>query len=104
MGERGNNMQNKVLELVAENQRQKAEIERLNAMVEAAEEHFSPLPFKNAFDDYIEKAKSESLKEFAERLKAKKAIHFCKCGEPFVYTDLFNGEIDNLLEEMEREP
>ena len=44
--------------------------------------------------------RAEAIKEFAEMLKAKEAIHFCKCGEPFVYTDLFNGEVDNLVKEM----
>ncbi len=48
----------------------------------------------------VAKAKTEVVKEFAERLKAKEATHFCKCGKPFVYTDLFNGEIDNLVKEM----
>lgn len=48
----------------------------------------------------IKNLKSETIKEFAKRLKAKEAIHFCKCGEPFVYTDLFNGEIDTLVKEM----
>lgn len=43
--------------------------------------------------------RAEAIKEFAERLKAKEAIHFCKCGEAFVYTDLFNSEIDDLVKE-----
>ena len=45
------------------------EIEKLEAMVDAAEEHFAPLPFKNNFDKYIEKVKYEAIKEFANRLK-----------------------------------
>ena len=45
------------------------ELERLNAMVDAAEEHFAPLPFKNNFDEYIDKCKAEAINEFAERLK-----------------------------------
>lgn len=46
----------------------------------------------------IEQHRLNAIKEFAEELKAKEAVHFCKCGQPFVYTDLFNGEIDDLLE------
>lgn len=49
--------------------RQKAEIERLTAMVEAAEDYLRPLAFKNAFDAQILKAKSEAVKEFAETVK-----------------------------------
>jgi hypothetical protein len=49
--------------------RQKAEIAKLEAMIDAAEEHFTPLPFKNKFDEYIEKSKTEAIEEFAERLK-----------------------------------
>lgn len=49
--------------------RQRAEIERLEAIIDAAEEHFAPLPFKNKFDEYIEKSKAKAIKEFAERVK-----------------------------------
>jgi CRISPR/Cas system-associated protein Cas7 (RAMP superfamily) len=89
--------------------RQKAEIERLEAMIDAAEEHFAPLPFKNKFDEYIEKSKAEAIKEFAKRLN-KEAEKVCIDREgDFVEAD---GEIydtvadwckktsDNLLEEM----
>jgi hypothetical protein len=48
--------------------RQKEEIAKLEAMIDAAEEHFAPLPFKNKFDEYIEKSKAEAIEEFAERL------------------------------------
>ena len=51
-----------------------------------------------------ETSRIEAVKEFAERLKAKEAIHFCKCGEAFVYTDLFNSEIDDLVKEMTAQP
>ena len=95
-----------VLDLI---NRQKAEIERLQKecnegfkkweiLGERTKERYAEL-----YEEAKEVVKSEARKEFAERLKAKEAIHFCKCGEPFVYTDLFNGEIDNLLEEMESE-
>ena len=46
-----------------------AEIERLTAMVEAAEDYLNPLPFKNAYDEAIDKAKSEAYREFAEILR-----------------------------------
>ena len=48
--------------------RQKAEIERLTALVEAAEDYLNPLPFKNAFDEEIEKTKIEAIKKFAATL------------------------------------
>ena len=66
----------------------KAEIERLNKQL--------VFEIESAYDRGFKTA----IKEFAERLKAKEAIHFCKCGETFVYTDLFNGELDNLVKEM----
>ena len=74
-----------------------AEIERLTAMVEAAEDYMHPLPFKNAFDEEIEKAKSEARKEFAERLKEK------KYNTEFVTPVVDVEDIDNLLKEMESE-
>ena len=46
-----------------------AELDRFTAMVDAAEDYLHPLPFKNAFDEEIAKAKAEAIKEFAERLK-----------------------------------
>ena len=45
--------------------RQKAEIEEYKVV----EKHVTPFFFMNAFDKHIEKAKSEAVKEFAERLK-----------------------------------
>lgn len=48
--------------------KQDAEIERLTAMVEAAEDYLNPLPFKNAYDEAIDKAKSEAYREFAEMI------------------------------------
>lgn len=71
----------------------KAEVERLTAMVEAAEDYLHPLPFKNAFDDQLAKSKSEAIKEFAERLKEKSS----KWGyDKVVYVD----DIETLLKEM----
>ena len=83
---------------------QKTETEKLKAAFESSQKITLYWCDKyNALLDECEIVQSEARKEFAERLRAKKAIHFCKCGEPFVYTDLFNGEIDNLLKEMENE-
>ena len=78
---------------------QKAEIERLTAMVEAAEEHFTPLPFKNAFDEYIEKCKAEAIKEFSERLK-KEANGYDFCGDGIIYKMVDVEDIDCLAKEM----
>ena len=95
--------------------RQKAEIEEYEKVVgklgrkdgkvvcvlKGKETEYIPTSIANVHQKLaISKAKAEAIKEFAERLKAKEAIHFCKCGEPFVYTDLFNGEIYNLVKEM----
>ena len=90
--------------LKEENKRQKAEIERLNVMIEAAEEHFSPLPFKNAFDEYIVKVKSEARKEFAEKLK-NIYLNDKRYDRPNPHTLLIKlfDNIDNLLKEMEKE-
>lgn len=56
--------------------------------------------YRGFFEGAKECIKREAIKEFAERLKAKGIVCFCKCGQSFVYTDLFNGEIDNLVNEM----
>ena len=48
--------------------RQKAEIERLKAMIEAAEDHYNPLPFKGIFDEKIAEVKAEAVKAFSEGL------------------------------------
>ena len=77
--------------------RQKAENERLTAMVEAAEDYLNPLPFKNAYDEAIDKAKSEAIKEFAERLKEQAMQKFD--WNEYVEVD----EIDKLVKEMTEE-
>lgn len=74
--------------------RQKAEIERLTAMLEAAEDYLYPLPFKNAFDDELAKAKSEAIQEFADRLK----IYSCRLKDGHDMVDVIC--IDNLVKEM----
>ena len=80
--------------------RQKEEIERLTAMLEAAEDYLYPLPFKNAFDDELAKAKSEAIKEFAERLKNAfpEGNRDNKC--PAIYIDDYCYIIDECAEEM----
>ena len=52
-------LQDEIAELQAKN-------ERLTAIVEAAEDYLNPLSFKNAYDEAIDKAKSEAIKEFVE--------------------------------------
>ena len=45
--------------------------------------------------------REKAIKEFAEKLKAKIAIHYCKhCGKVFDYTDVFNNGVDIVLEEV----
>lgn len=82
--------------------RQQAEIERLEAMIDAAEEHFSPLPFKNKFDEYIKKNKSEAIKEFAERLKSRtrRMIEYDEGGWDCTRYAIDDEGIDNLVKEM----
>lgn len=75
--------------------RQKAEIERLNALIDAVEEHFNPLPFKNNFDSYIVKIKSEARKEFAESVD--KLLHEHSRG------DIDDRELYRLFGELKKE-
>ena len=97
---------------------QEAMIDKLNAMVEAAEDYLHPLPFRNAFDKAIEKARAEAIKEFAERLKANEREHCQWCnhsnkgsrsewcdeiidGHSRCYAFLkFESKLDNLVKEM----
>ncbi len=72
--------------------RQKAEIERLKSLERNVYETVEKL--KN-------KIESEARKEFAERLKVKKATFYCKCGLSIDTTELINDDIDNLVKEME---
>jgi precorrin-2 methylase len=86
-----NELMRKALDLI---NRQKAEIERLETAYTREYHRVEHLA------ERVENTRAEAVKEFAEKLKAKEAVHFCKCGQSFVYTDLFNGEIDNILNEM----
>lgn len=80
--------------------RQKAEIERLSSMVDAAEDYLHPLPFKNNFDKEIERARAEAIKEFAKKWKAKRVITYCTCGKRIDITENFNDCVDILVKEM----
>lgn len=85
--------------------RQKAEIERLTALVEAAEDYLNPLPFKNAFDEEIEKTKIEAIKEFAERLIRDVTMNNTNDGylDYSVDYNCLIEDIDNLVKEMTEE-
>ena len=81
---------------------QQAEIERLKEenkkqklVIEEIEDTINPLPFETDFDKAIRTAKSEAIKEFAERLKEKATSTFY---EERKYVD--TEDIDNLVKEM----
>ena len=79
--------------------RQQAEIEMLQLEVEAVNDLINPFPFKSNFDKAIETAKSEAIKEFAERLKQ------TVCDGVRVYNGMCTDvgmlhNIDNLVKEM----
>ena len=76
--------------------RQQAEIQRLNAMVSAAEDYVYPLPFKTLHDEEIAKAKSEAITEFAERLKD---MHKHNTTSVVSLVTLF-GDINKMVKEM----
>lgn len=70
--------------------RQKAEIDQLHNLVIAKHKEI------NRLDDYMQYAKAEAIKEFAERLKA------LKIKPEFPWDDFYVTEttIDNLVKEM----
>lgn len=84
--------------------RQKVEIERLKnenkkqqTILEAIDDEMFPLPFETDFGKAIKTAKSEAIKEFAERLKEKtdnpsKAM--------FDVYEFYGETIDSLVKEM----
>ena len=76
--------------------RQKAEIERLNAIIENINDSIDPLPFETDFDKAMKKAKTEAIKEFAERLK----IDF---GHGVLGMSSVGAIIDNLVKVMTEE-
>lgn len=87
----------------AENERQKAEIERLKMEREALDDAIYPLPFKTDFDIAIETAKVEAYKEFADLFKQEMrncanaefdGIKYYLIGEEFV-----NRRVKEMTEE-----
>lgn len=76
----------------------KAEVERLQQKYELSEAEREANV--KGFAETLETVRAEAIKEFAERLKVKKAIHYCKCGRDIDTTDIVNNYIDNLAEEM----
>lgn len=44
--------------------------------------------------------RNEAIKDFAERLKTTKAMHYCKCGKTIDTTQMINNYIDTLVIEM----
>lgn len=86
-----------------ENERLKVTVDRLEAMIDAVEEHFAPLPFKNKFDEYIEKCEVKAIRKFADRLVAiyENDKTYDRPNAHTLVMTLFRN-IDNLVEEMER--
>ena len=77
-----------------------SENDELKAKLAMAEDYLNPLPFKNAYDEAIDKVKSEARKEFAERLKEYGYVpQLSLTCEAVVDVE----DIDNLLAEMESE-
>ena len=78
-----------------------AHIGNLKKLIDKIEDHINPLPFETDYDKAIRQAKTEAVKEFAERLKQ----HYIKdkrYDRPNAHTliaFLFNV-IDNLVKEM----
>ncbi len=86
--------------------RQQAEIERLReenlkqkAILEEFEQITYPLPFETHFDNAIKRAKTEAIKEFAERLKEKAWI-YQHSEEVTINRLIATNDIDNLVKEM----
>ena len=67
---------------------QEAMIDKLNAMVEAAEDYLHPLPFRNAFDKAIEKARVDAIKELLTEAKE----------QTYVSSDWSHGEHPLVVE------
>ena len=79
-----------------ENVRNQTEVERLEKLLDAECDTCAC----GLLEQRV-KARVEAIKEFAEKLKAKKAIHYCKhCGKEIDYTDVFNDSVDTILKEM----
>lgn len=78
--------------------KQKEEIERLKA--EYNDLVLSELKLNKTFMDFVNKEKSEAIKEFAERLKTKVNIDLCEAINCSDYLYDFPKLVDNLVKEM----
>lgn len=80
--------------------RQQAEIEKQRIMLEAIEDAVNPLPFETDYDKSIKQAKSEAIKEFAERLKAKFADieYVIKTHRKTLPVERVKAEVDAVLQ------
>ena len=78
----------------AEIEKLKEELQKQKMILEDIDNAIYPLPIETDFDKTIKHAKSEAIKEFAERLKD---IVFSK----YEFTDIrVFTELDNLVKEM----
>ena len=74
--------------------RQKAEIERLTKENEEQDQAII-----NALHRMGE-IRDETIKEFAEKWKAKRVIIYCTCGRKIDITETFNDNVNILVKEM----
>ena len=96
-GFRNCNLACEVLDLI---NRQKAEIERLNEVINGFEEQSrKELMDFMALSEKYEKARAEAVKEFAERLKMLKC-HYSETEYTFDFDGVTVDDIDNLVKEM----
>ena len=70
--------------------------------LEALTEKLSTTPVTILLEELINKAKSEARKEFAERLKCRLTVFNKRIDGRCLY-EISDEDIDNLLEEMEKE-
>ena len=90
---------NIAIKAIKESNRQQAEIERLkNEKMAKEAEYNDMLEQRNSVEGYLETAKAEAVKEFAERLKNKKARY--NADYFYVIDYIPSKEIDNLVKEM----
>lgn len=79
--------------------RQNAEIERLKSRDE--EFLLKNYAFDKYYDEHIRRAKSEAIKEFAERLKWKAHSHSCRyLGNTYAIQAIGIQDIDSLVKDM----
>jgi hypothetical protein len=73
--------------------RKNAEIEKLQAVIEAIDNDINPLPFETDFDKAIKTARAEAIKEFAERVKA-------ELGDDYGWLDCSSDHFYQIAKEM----